>query len=721
MGICPTAQKGSVKMEKKYWYQRQLRMLQTVLREPDIKDYDAAAVVEYLKRTQANCIVVNAGGIIDFFANDTPLGRRNQFMAGEDMLGDLVRECHKNGIYVIVRVDFRGVEKQRYEERPDWFGQEADGSPKTGWKQIYKPCYNSVYANEHAVDFITKMMGRYDIDGVWENSVGFGDGPCYCQKCRTMYREETGQEIPEGADYASDVFAQYRAWKAKCADGHLRRMRDVVKGFGEEKAYCAEIFGMFHASSALNTGIDLYNAKEYFDFLVSPAFLDGSADPETKWDNLTYAASSMRFLKAIDDSKQAVLLCGNNGTKWRYVKAPAVETKVWMWEAAGVGACFWNCLFNGQHPAQTIDRRNQGIETEVYTYLKENEELLDGQRPKAEAGIFYSKYSRDALGNDSEAQDQYGVFIKGAEAALAEAHIPYNFIPDLDFTEESLKDVKVLILPNAAWISDGQMDIIREYVKEGGGLVASYETSLYDEKGKRRPDFGLKDLFGVSFTGMKKNTASDCYQLIQRQHPVLEGMGADQTAVLMNEGDTLLTKAVEGKEDNVVCTYIPLIYNQPPEYAWIPEMKTEFPTIMANGYGAGKVVYFANQTDKLCYTNGHEDFLDSFINAVRWVSREAFSLEVKAPASVHVTLMEKNTDASQKVISFVNTTGKPDRPLREVSPVYGIEACLTLEKAAAVQWKLMYGEEDIRLEQKGREIRIQIPRLADFAAVHIKT
>lgn len=710
-------------MEKKYWHQKQLRMLQTVFREPDIQNYDAEAVVGYLKKTHTNCIIVNAGGIIDFFDNDTPLGRKNRFMTRENMLGDLVRECHKNDIRVMVRVDFRGVEKERYEQRPDWFAQEADGSPKIGWKQIHKPCYNGIYSNDHAVDFITRMMEKYEIDGVWENCVGFGDGPCYCQRCRRMYREATGEEIPVGADYASEAFDTYRAWKAECADRHLRRMRDAVKRFGEDKAYCAEIFGMFHASNALHTGIDLYNAKAHFDFLVSPAFQDGSANPGRKWDDLTYAASSMRFLKAIDDTKQTVLLYGNNGTKWRYVKAPTVETKVWMWEAAAVGAGFWNCMFNGQHPAQTFDRRNQGIETEVYEYLEQNEALLDGLRPVAEAGVFYSKYSRDALGNDAEEKDGYGVFIKGVETALMESHIPYNFIPDLDFTKESLKGVRVLILPNTALISDEQMSIIREYVREGGGLVASYETSLYDENGVRRTDFGLGDLFGVSFTGMERDTSFDCYQLIRKTHPVLDGMEAENTTVLMNEGHTLLCRAAEGKEEQVICTYVPMIFNQPPEYAWIPEMKTEFPTIMVNEYGKGRVVYFANQTDKLCYTNGHEDFLRSFVNAVKWAGRDDFSMVVEAPSGVHVTLMEKNTDPSEKVISFVNTTGGTARPLRELCPVYGVEAFLALGEGADAETKVMKGEGITfeRAEKDGRKgILIRIGKLTDFVAVHLK-
>lgn len=708
----------------KFWYQKQLRMLQTVFREPDIVNYDAAAVVDYLKRTYSNCIIVNAGGIVDFFDNDTELGRRNSFMTTENMLGNLIRECHANGIHVMVRVDFRGVEEARYEQRPDWFAKEPDGSAKMGWNKIHRPCYNSVYSNDHAVTFIHRMMEKYDIDGVWENCVGFGDGPCYCQKCQTMFREETGQEIPVSIAYDSDEFAKYRAWKAKCADAHLRRMRDAVKSHGEDKAFCAEIFGMFHASNALRTGIDLYNAREYFDFLVSPAFQDGSANPGRKWDTLTYAASSMRFLKAIDKDRQSVLLYGNNGTKWRYVKAPTAETKIWMWEAASVGAGFWNCMFNGQHPGRTLDRRNQGIETEAYRYLKDNEEFLDGQCPKSDVGIFYSRFSRDALGNDSEEKDRYGVFIKGVERALIESHIPYGFILDQDFTRESLREIQTLVLPNAALMSDEQINIIREYVRDGGGLVASYESSLYDEKGKRRADFGLGDVFGVSFTGIRKDTSFDCYQLIRRAHSVLERMGAEETSVIMNEGSTLLCRPLEGKESGMICSYIPMIYNQPPEYAWIPEMRTDYPTIMENTYGKGKVVYFSNQTDKLVFTNGHEDFLDTFINAVNWTRKEEFSLEVKAPSSVHVVLMEKKAHTDQKVVSFVNTTGGWDRPMRSICPVYDIEALVTLGEGDKLKATVMKGDGNVTVEEMNREgkriARILVRELKDFAAVSIQ-
>lgn len=713
-------------MGEKYWYQKQLRMLQTVLRESDMVGYDAKQVVEYLEKTNSNSIIINAGGIIDFFPIEEPLGRKNVFMGDRDILKELVEECHAHDISVMVRVDFRGVEAERYEERPDWFAQDKNGKAKAGWGgRIHKPCYNGIYANDHAIQYIKNMMSRYPVDGIWENSVGFGDGPCYCKVCRDKYREDTGKEIPTGDDYASEEFREYRVWKASCAREHLRRMRDAVKSFGEDKAYCAEIFGMFHASNALMTGIDLYDAKDMFDFLVSPAFLDGSAQPDRKYDDLTYAASSMRFLKAIDPGKQAVLLYGNNGTKWRYVMAPKQETKIWLWEAASVGAGYWNCMFNGQHPAATHDKRNAGLETEAYTYLKEHEDILDGLVPWMDAGIYYSKPSRDRFGNDKEELDEYGVFIKGVERAFTRNHVQYQFIPDLEFSYEKIRQLKMLVLPNAACISGEHMDIIREYVKNGGGLIASDRTSLYDEAGRQRADFGLRDMFGCSYTGIEKDTSLDCYQKIRNQHEILNQCEPERTEVLMNEGRTLLCTECGSEGMTAVCTYIPMIFNQPPEFAWRANLDTEYPTVMAGEYGSGRVVYFANQTDKLCYTNGHEDFLNLYMGACNWVMSGDAVIETDAPESVHVVLTKKVSSPEELVLSVVNITSGTARPVREVLPVFHMKIRISLDAKSVVKWKTLRqeGKVSISSEREGGKlvISVELEKLQEFTSVYIKT
>ncbi len=58
---------------------------------------------------------------------------------------------------------------------------------------------------------------------------------------------------------------------------------------------------------------------------------------------------------------------------------------------------------------------------------------------------------------------------------------------------------KLLVLPNIAALSDKQCQQIKDYEDRGGSIIATFETSLYNEKGEKRNDFGLRDLLGVSF------------------------------------------------------------------------------------------------------------------------------------------------------------------------------------------------------------------------------
>src|SRR6185436_1928358 len=59
----------------------------------------------------------------------------------------------------------------------------------------------------------------------------------------------------------------------------------------------------------------------------------------------------------------------------------------------------------------------------------------------------------------------------------------------------------VLILPNLGAMTDAQVATIRRFVERGGALIATGQTSLFDEWGDARPDFALGDLFGVSRSG----------------------------------------------------------------------------------------------------------------------------------------------------------------------------------------------------------------------------
>lgn len=708
-------------MGKQFWYNEQLRVVQTILREVDMINYNAKEVIQYLVDVRANCLNVNAGGIVDFFKNDIELANNNQFMRGEGILGELVEEAHRKGIRVITRVDFRGVDKDRYNTLPHWFALHHDGTPRIDHTGLYVPCFNSEYMNGHAVRYIQNLMSKYSLDGIWQNALPCIREVCYCKKCREAYKKEMNKELPVGEHYFSPVFDEYRTWKARYAGKHMKLMRDTVKSFGEEKAYVAEIFGIFNVNFTKVCSVDLYEAKRYFDFLVCPTFLTKSSG---KLDDLSYASLITRFMKSMDTNMQTVVLAGNNGTSWRYIREPELDYKLWMWEATATGSGIWNGVFNGQYPAATHDNRNGYIEKEILTYQEDNESLFGTQIPVGDIGIFYSRPTHHRIADEDESKDQYGVFIKGLNTVMMDHHLQYTFIPDIHFTLEAVKKFKVLILPNTAYLSDEHIEIIREYVKDGGGLIASYETSLYQEDGRPRDDFGLKDVLGVSYTGIKKDTSYDCYQLIRNQHEVLQGM--EKTTVLMNGGSTLLCTDIPEHNRVKVCTYIPVIINQPPEKAWIKNMETEYPTIVAGAYGKGKVVYFANQMDKLCYTHEHEDFRDIVYNAIQYVKSEALSIASNLPTSVHGILTQNNQNDKQYVLSLINLTSAPKRPIKQLLPVYDLDITLRLRGSQLATYTVFPIEGKVRIMQDESCsdcvcLQINVETLTEFMSIHIET
>ena len=704
----------------KHWHEQPLRILQTVLREIDGKDYDAESVIRHMKETRSNVLVVNAGGIIDFFDNPLPAATPNRFLEeGDDVLRDIVKACHENGFKVIARVDFRGVREEIYNQYPDWFARDVNGDPITlNYTRIplYIPCYDSHYRNDHALEFLEYLLENYNVDGIWHNSVQVYS-MCYCDECTKLYDEAFGTDIPVPGQSSKEEMDRYYAWKGERASNHMQTLRRKVKEYGDDRAYVAEVFGMYDVSGPINTGIDLYSARDHFDFLVSVNFLTENRR-EIEYKNLGYSASIIRFLKALDPAKQPVILFGQNGTSHRYVMEPDIDSRIFLWEAVASGGGIWNCSFTGQHPGATYDRRNALLMQDVNRFIEEEGNAFKNTVPSADVMIYYSKSTRIHFGSDNPANDRFGSAIQGIERMCRDNHIQYGFLPDESLSAERLKNVKVLIMPNVASLSDREAEIIRDYVRGGGRLLATFETSLYDGDGQPREDFSLGDVFGVSHTGVTMDTQMDCYQWIN-DHSIILTEKMEDTRMLINSGETLLTGVVSPGV-RTICSYMPRIINQSPEMAWDPEeeMVTDHPTVAVNSFGDGKAVYFANQPDRMNHLMGHPDFSDLLHGAVRYLMDGEPMVSTNAPASVHVWVSETDRqDEKRYVVSLVNLTGGPERPLRSLSPVYDIEVTLNLPPDIRWNSRILRNEGNIKIAQKGNRVNIRLDRIDEFVSV----
>src|SRR5581483_7066497 len=57
-------------------------------------------------------------------------------------------------------------------------------------------------------------------------------------------------------------------------------------------------------------------------------------------------------------------------------------------------------------------------------------------------------------------------------------------------------------LANTACLDDRQAAAVARFVRDGGGLVASLDASLFDEFGTPRANFALADVLGVDYRGL---------------------------------------------------------------------------------------------------------------------------------------------------------------------------------------------------------------------------
>jgi hypothetical protein len=173
---------------------------------------------------------------------------------------------------------------------------------------------------------------------------------------------------------------------------------------------------------------------------------------------------------------------------------------------------------------------------ELYTWHYANNEYLRNVAPVASVGLVYSQQTATFYGGD-KARAMVEDPALGVYHALVEGRIPFEMVHDRLLDTEHLAAFRTLILPNIAALSTEQCRKLHDFVNGGGSLVCTYETSLYDEWGVKRNDFGLTDILGVSFTGKTEARMLNSYLTLEmdpstgRFHPLLTGF-EDATRII---------------------------------------------------------------------------------------------------------------------------------------------------------------------------------------------
>jgi hypothetical protein len=540
-----------------------------------------------------------------------------------------------------------------YRAHPGWFAVDGAGKPyKAG--ELYVSCVNSPYYDEYIPDILREIIERTHPEGITDNSwSGLGRSSiCYCEHCSRKFQEKTGKSIPREHNWNDPVYRDWINWN------YARRLEiwdlnnRVTKAAGGSD--CLWI-GMNSGSIPGQSG----SFRDYKEICrrAEIIMLDHQSRGETGGFQSNGEAGKivhglLGWDKLIPES-MAMYQAGK--PTYRVASKPEPEARMWMVEGFAGGLQPWWHHVGAYHE----DRRMYHTAEPLYRWHQEHESFLVNRRPLASVGVVWSQQNTDFYGRD-DAESLVELPFRGLTQALIRARIPYLPV-HADHIDRDAANFSLLVLPNLAAMSDEQVASIRRFVGQGGSLIATGETSLFNQWGEPRADFALADLFAAHAGDRAKDSRSATNESSRRKratetvhsylrltpelrgrvdgpktgteppvtdqrHPVLRGF--DETDILPFGG--LLGPLRAESRAIVPLTFIPPFPVYPPETAWMRQPQTNIPALILNrSANGGRVAFMPADLDRRFGRDNLPDHGDLLANLVRWASKTQFRCRLK--------------------------------------------------------------------------------------------
>jgi len=648
------------------WFQRVTRWGQINITEKDPAQYDIPWWRSFWKQTNTEGVVVNAGGIVAYYPTKIPLHRKAEFLGDRDLFGELCKAAKEDGVVVFARMDSNRAHEEFYKAHADWFSIDASGKPYKA-ADLYISCVNSPYYQEHIPAILTEIAQMYKPEGFTDNSwSGLGrDSICYCENCKKSFRDKTGQNIPAKKNWDDKVYKQWIRWN------YDRRLEIWDLNNKTTKA----VGGVNCTWSGMNSGSINGQSRSFRDYKEIAKRADIiMLDDQSRSDmgGFQHNGEIGKLLHGLMGwnklAPESMAMYDHQRPWFRLGSKPAAEARMWMINGIAGGIQPWWHMVAAYHE----DRRMYHTPQPIMRWHKDNEQYLLNRTPVANIGVVWSQENTDFYGRD-DADELVELPFRGMTQALIRARIPYLPV-HADHIDRDAQQFSVLVLPNLALMSNNQVAAVRRFVDRGGSLIATGESSLFDEVGDPRSDYALADIFGahVVTRGNPKEEAQvekmarDAYHtymrltpelrsqmigphtkseptVVGKRHPVLKGF---------EETDILPYGVDAGAE--VPMTYIPQFPTYPPEKAYMREPKTNIPgLIMRSNSKGGRIAFMPADFDRQFARFNHPDHGNLLANIIRWSAKEDLPLSVEGAGLVDCHLYQQS---GRLILHIVNLT-----------------------------------------------------------------
>jgi len=309
----------------------------------------------------------------------------------------------------------------------------------------------------------------------------------------------------------------------------------------------------------------------------------------------------------------------------------------------------------------------------------------------------------------SHAHDYMRETTHGIYATLLNGRFAFDFVHEDRLDLERISKYRALLLPNIAMLSDHHCRQMREYVRSGGSIMASFETSLYDENLQRRAEFGLADLLGIGKAGDVIGTNGNAYYgRIERGHVILDGFS--NTNWLPGAQNRVPVKPVQ----DPVLTVVPGFVQYPPELAYPPISHTDEPAVVLREVGSSRLAYFPGDIERTFWLTGHGDLLRLLHNTIRWLAHDEAVIHVNGDGLLEFFAWETAPGYAIHLLNYTNPNAHHGW-LSTVYPLGPQTVSMTLPNAVKVKSvELLRSEKTIPFHVEGSVLRFTIPRMDDY-------
>ncbi|MGZ0152763.1 alpha-amylase family protein [Kribbella sp. WER1] len=672
------------------WPSTATRWAQITLAEDDPAHFDADFWLGLMRDSKSNATCISAGGYVAYYPTQLEYHYRSKYLAGTDPFGTLVEGARSLGMSVMARVDPHAVHADAAAAHPEWLARDRDGNPIEHWAYpgIWLTCAFTPYHREFVTEVIREIVREYDVDSIFANRWEGYYGLSYSDGARKSFRDETGLELP--LEEHGEGWPEYVAWRRRQLGELVGIWDQAVRDLRPEARFIPNM----GALAARDLAQDLAEP-------VAPLFIidkQGRHGIEAPWS----AGRNGKRNRAVFPDRPVQLITSvgpEHPYRWKDSVAPVEETKTWIVDGFAHGAQPWFTKFNASVP----DRRWVEPIVEAFTLHATVEPVLKDLRISAEVALLDPTRSGQLRAGDNDHED-------GFYQALVEARVPFEFVSDQLMTLERLREFKVVVLANAEQLSDEHCAVLTEYVDGGGSLVASYQTSLYDENGAQRDDFGLGNVLNVTLTAPSRPVQNN-YMARTDDHPL--NAGYDGTTRIIG-GTHIIGVASDA---TVPWRFIPDFPDLPMEEVYPREAPDKPAAVCTENGAGGRTVYFPFNVGAIFWEALQTDHGRLIANAVGWALGKTPDVTVEGPGLVDVAVHRGDHAVAVALVNLTNPMAMRG-PIRETLPLPPQTVSIAVP-TDRVRARLLVAGADVEAEVVDGRVEVPVPAAGLLEVVHV--